>query len=53
MSLLPILFWVILALALLGVFVPPTWPNAGRISSAGLLVLILLLGLRVFPISLQ
>lgn len=53
MSLLPILFWVLFVLALLGTFAPASWLYGPRISSTCLLVLVALLGLRVFPISLR
>jgi hypothetical protein len=53
MELLPILYWVFLVLALWGC--SPWFPAAGRpYAPAGFcLLLIILLGLRVFPISLH
>lgn len=51
MALAPILFWVLLVLAFLGAFGPASWPTYLRFGP--ILVLILLLGLRVFPVSLN
>lgn len=50
MNLLPILYWILLILAVIGAFAPPAWSMwSGRVA----LVLFILLGLRVFPFSLQ
>lgn len=53
MSLLSILYWVILILSLIGVFAPPSWPYAPRISGTAWVVLFIIIGLRVFRVSLQ
>lgn len=53
MTLLPILYWIILVLAVIGVFVPTErWPFGARISGFASIVLFVLLGLRVFRIPL-
>jgi hypothetical protein len=50
MQLLPILFWILLILAIIGVWAPPPYQVWGfRLA----LVLFVILGLRVFPISLN
>lgn len=49
-SLLPVLYWVLLILAIVGVFAPPAYQVWGfRVA----LVLFVILGLRVFPLNLQ
>lgn len=50
MTILPILFWVFVALSLCGFFFPQ-WPAPARFGP--FLFLLVLLGLRVFPIPLQ
>lgn len=50
MTLLPILYWIFLILAIIGVFVPAPYSVwGGRVA----LLLFVILGLRVFPISLN
>lgn len=52
--LLAILFWVILILAAIGYFIPPSrYPFAPRISGGAALVLFIIVGLRLFKVSLQ
>jgi hypothetical protein len=46
-----ILFWVLLVLAILGAFIPLPGPYGPKIPDAIMLVLIFLLGLRVFQFS--
>lgn len=50
MNILPILFWVFAALSLAGFFFP-AWPAPARFGP--FLLLIVFLGLRVFPINLN
>lgn len=45
---LPILFWVLLVLCVIGLFVPLPGPYGPKVPDAVMLVLIFLLGLRVF-----
>lgn len=50
MAILPILYWILVILACIGAFAPAPWSVwSGRVA----LVLFVILGLRVFPISLQ
>lgn len=50
MQLLPILYWILLILSIVGTFAPaPYHVWGGRLA----LVLFVILGLRVFPISLN
>lgn len=53
MSILAILFWIILVLSCIGLFAPATWPHGARISGVAWVVLFVIIGLRVFRISLQ
>lgn len=48
--LLPLLFWILLILALIGAFAPPNYAIWGTRLA---LVLFVILGLRVFPLSLN
>jgi hypothetical protein len=52
LNLLPTLYWILIILALIGTFVP-FGPHSARINGGCAMVLFILLGLRVFPISLQ
>lgn len=52
--LLSLLYWIILVLAIIGVFLPPTsWPNAGRMTNLVLIVLLIIIGLRDFRMPIQ
>lgn len=54
MTLLPILYWIVLILSLIGYFGPgaqPTW--AYRLSGGAYAVLFVIIGLRIFRIPLQ
>lgn len=53
MTLLPILYWIILILSILGVFAPASWPYATRISGISWIVLFVIIGLRIFRIPIQ
>jgi hypothetical protein len=53
MTLLPILYWLILILSVIGVFAPPTWPYGVRISGSAWVALFIIIGLRIFRIPLQ
>jgi hypothetical protein len=54
MSLLTILYWVILVLAIIGAFVPTeNWPFAPRITNGIILVLFIIIGLKMFKTPLQ
>lgn len=50
---LAILFWVILVIALLGNFAPATWPYGGRVSGLAVVILLVIIGLRIFRVPLQ
>ena len=52
MKLLPILYWIILILAVLGLFAPPTWSYAGRINNGAWVVLFIIIGLQIFKMAL-
>lgn len=49
-TLFTILYWIILILAALGIWAPAPW---GKLNSGSLIVLLILLGIRVFPIALH
>ncbi len=53
MTLLPILYWIVLILSLIGVFAPATWPYGPRISGGAWAVLFIIIGLRIFRIPIQ
>lgn len=53
MTLLPILYWIILILSIIGVFAPSTWPNGRFISGGAYTVLFIIIGLRIFRIPIQ
>jgi hypothetical protein len=48
--LLPLLFWIILILSAIGLFAPAPWP---RISGAAQVALFIIIGLRLFAVSLS
>lgn len=48
MTLLPILYWVILILSLVGVFAPPTWAYGRYLSGGSAAILFIIIGLRIF-----
>lgn len=50
MNILPVLFWVLVILALCGLWFP-SWPAPARFGP--IIVLFIILGLRVFPIALN
>lgn len=50
MQLLPVLFWILLILAIIGQFAPPPFTVWGNRLA---LVLFVILGLRVFPLVLN
>lgn len=52
MTLLPILYWIILILSVIGVFAPPTWPHAARISGSAWVALFVIIGLSIFRVPL-
>jgi hypothetical protein len=53
MTLLPILYWIILVLSIIGVFAPPTWTHGPRVSGLAWIALFIIIGLRIFRIPLQ
>jgi hypothetical protein len=54
MNFLSILYWVILVLAVIGLFVPiDSWPHARTFNSVVLLVLLIIIGLKIFRVSLH
>ena len=47
--LLTILFWVILVLAIIGLFVPvDTWPYGRHLGNVTIVILFILIGLKIF-----
>ena len=46
---LSLLYWIILVLAVIGVFAPPTWP---KINSFATIVLFVIIGLKIFRVVL-
>ena len=46
--LLTILYWVILVLAVIGVFVPPTYPTVRYASGIVWIALFVIIGLKIF-----
>lgn len=52
MTLLPILYWIVLILSIIGVFAPQSWPYGARISGSAWVVLFVIIGLRVFRMPL-
>lgn len=53
MSLLPILYWIILILSILGIFTPPNWIYGRYIFGFSATILFIIIGLRLFKVSLQ
>lgn len=53
MTLLPILYWIVLILSIIGVFAPPTWVGGRWLSGGSAAVLFVIIGLRIFRIPLQ
>ena len=53
MTLLPILYWIILILSIIGVLAPASWPHGPRISGGAWVVLFIIIGLRIFRIALR
>jgi hypothetical protein len=53
MSLLPILYWIILILSIIGVFAPPAWAYGRYIGGGATVILFVIIGLRLFKVSLQ
>lgn len=51
MGILPLLYWIILILSLLGVFAPESWAaHRWRLAGGAWVVLFIIIGLRVFRI---
>lgn len=50
---LAILFWVILILAAIGAFAPPSWVPGRYLGGGATLVLFVIIGLRLFRVPLQ
>ncbi len=50
MSFFSILYWIVVILAIFGIWAPAPW---GKLNSGATILLFILLGLRVFPIALQ
>lgn len=53
MTLLPVLYWIVLILSIIGVFAPTSWPYGVRISGLSWVVLFIIIGLRIFRIPLE
>jgi hypothetical protein len=53
MSILSLLYWIILVLSIIGVFAPPSWPYATRISGGAWVALFIIIGLRIFRMPIQ
>ena len=48
--LLPLLYWLILILSVIGLLGPATWPSAFRVGPS--LILFIIIGLRLFRVAL-
>lgn len=46
--LLPILYWVILVLSVIGLFIPPTYTPARYANGVVLIALFIIIGLKIF-----
>lgn len=53
MTLLPILYWIVLILSIIGVFAPPAWAYGRYIGGGAATVLFVIIGLRLFRVALQ
>ena len=53
MTLLPILYWIVLILSIIGTFAPVTWTGGRYLSGGSATVLFIIIGLRIFRIPLQ
>jgi hypothetical protein len=53
MTLLPILYWIVLILSVIGYFAPVTWPGGRYLSGGAATVLFVIIGLRIFRIPIQ
>lgn len=53
MTLLPILYWIVLILSVIGYFAPATWPGGRYLSGGAATVLFIIIGLRIFRIPIQ
>jgi hypothetical protein len=53
MTLLPVLYWIVLILSIIGVFAPPTWAYGRYVSGFSATVLFIIIGLRIFRIPIQ
>lgn len=53
MSILSLLYWIILILSIVGVFAPPAWPFAARISGLSWVALFVIIGLRIFRMPIE
>lgn len=51
--LLPVLFWVVLILSIIGTFAPPAWTYGRYIGGGASTVLFVIIGLRLFRVALQ
>lgn len=52
MTLLPVLYWIVLILSLIGVFAPPTWAYGRYLGGGATAVLFVIIGLRIFRMPL-
>lgn len=53
MTLLPILYWIVLILSILGYFAPATWTAGRYVVGGASAVLFIIIGLRLFRVPLQ
>lgn len=53
MTLLPILYWIVLVLSVIGYFAPATWVGGRYLSGGAATVLFIIIGLRIFRIPIQ
>jgi len=53
MSILPLLYWIVLILSLIGVFAPPAWAYGRYVTGGAGAVLFVIIGLRLFRIPIQ
>jgi hypothetical protein len=51
--LLTILYWVILVLAIIGAFTPPSWAYGRYVSNLTIIALFVIIGLKTFKTPLQ
>ncbi len=53
MTILPLLYWIVLILSLIGYFAPPTWPGGRWLTGGAATALFIIIGLKLFRIAVQ